>query len=125
MTHAEAAAIAIVGSYQNGMGVEITGLRGKAQLEGIGGALLNAYGAAVAQLGVDNGLLPLLSGNEFGGLAILIENTLVFTYVAASTAVDAAIGIYLMLLLHLAGDRSYGADICTIVAALTSIGNFM
>lgn len=125
MAHAEATAVAFVGSCQNGVGIEIAGLRGHTQFECECGAFFNADGAAVAQLGIDNGLLPLLSGNEFGGLAVLIEDALVFTDIAAGTAVDTAIGVYLMLFLHLAGDRSYGADFCAIVAALASIGNFM
>lgn len=125
MTHAEAAAIAIVGSCKVGVDVVVAYCGGEAQLERVGRALLNADGAAVAQCRVDNGLLPLLLGNVLRGLAELVKNTLVFADVAAGSAVDTAIGIDLMLLLHFAADRSYGADLGAIVAALAFIGNFM
>ena len=91
-------------------------------VDAVCGAVLLADAAAVAHGGVDNGLFPLLLGDELAGLTLVIENALVLADMAASAAVDAAVGVDLVHLLHLAGDRSYGTDLCAVVAALAFIG---
>ena len=64
------------------------------------GAFLYADAAAVAQLGVDNGLLPLLFGGVLAAIAFFVEKSLILAYVLACAAVNAAVGVNLVLFLH-------------------------
>ena len=105
--------------------MDIAGLLRRSDLQGVGGAVLDAERAAVAELCVNDGLLPIFLGGVLGGSVELVADTLVFADVAAGAAVDAAVGVDLVHLLHLAGDCSYGTDLCAVVAALAFIGYFM
>lgn len=114
---ADTAAVADLGIDQGGNAVD--------NLKAESGALLSTETAAVADLLVDNRLLTLVFGNELKRLALGILNALVFADYAAGTAVNAAVGVNLMLLLHFAGDCSHRADLIAVIAALASIGNFI
>ena len=124
MSLADTAAVADLGVFKHGNAVEGIFLAGN-NLEAVNRAFLRADTAAVAELGINNGLLPLLLGDELAGLAVFVENALVFADMGASSAVDAAVGVYLVLFLHFAGDSHDGADLRAVVTALASIGNFI
>ena len=124
MSLADAAAVTILGSGEERNIVDGVFLVGD-NVDAVCGAVLLADAAAVAHGGVDNGLFPLLLGDELAGLTLVIENALVLADMAASAAVDAAVGVDLVLLLHFAGDGPYGAQLGAIVAAVAFIGNFI
>ncbi len=124
MSYADTAAVALIRSCKHGYAVDCAFLEG-CNLKTEGGAFLGADTAAVTYISVDNGLLPLLLGNKLACLAFAVMNDLVFADLAACAAVNAAVGVNLMLLLHITADCHYGTNLCAVIAAFASIGNFI
>ena len=124
MSYADTAAVAVIRSCEHGDAVNCAFLC-RLNLKTEGGTFLCADAAAVAYIGIDNGLLPLLLGNKLACLAFAVKNDLVFADLAACAAVNAAVGVNLMLLLHITADCHYGTNLCAVIAAFASIGNFI
>ena len=117
MSFAHAACVAQLGVGQSGDAVN--------DCQAVCGAFLYADAAAVAQLGIHNGLLPLFLGGVLAAVAVFIEKSLIFADILAGTAVNAAIGVDLVLFFHGTGGCAYGADLGAFIAAITFICNFI
>lgn len=89
------------------------------------GTFLNTDAAAVAELFINNGLFPLLSGCVFAADSVFVEKGFIFADIGTGAAVNAAVGVNLVLFLHVAGGCSYGANLLTFIAAITFICNFV
>lgn len=117
MLLAHTAAVAKLGIGEGGNTVN--------NLEAVCGAFLGADAAAVAKICIDGGLFPLLFGSVFAAYAVFVEKSLIFAYILACAAVDAAVGVNLMLFFHITAGSGHGTDLRAFVAAVALICNFI